>query len=232
LFEQEVGILDQSSPIILVVDDEPSVCAATKRLIRTEGYQVRTYETTQQLFARGRPSGPCCLILDLQIPDENGLQFQQRLTDRGIHVPIIFISGQGDIASSVKAMKGGAIDFLAKPFDATQLLAVLAKALQEDSRSLSMNQHMVELRANYQTLTQREREIFPAVAAGLLNKQVALELGITEKTVKVHRSRVMQKMHAVALADLVRMADLLELRWNSPDNTSAYCDFALDHSDA
>src|SRR5947199_10489341 len=118
-------------PIVLVVDDEPSVCMATGRLLRSAGYHVRTFENTQQLFAHGRPDGPCCLILDLRIPGEDGLQFQRRLQDRGIQVPIIFISGHADVPSSVSAMKGGAIDFLAKPYDATQLLDAIDKALAQ-----------------------------------------------------------------------------------------------------
>ena len=213
-------------PIVLVVDDEPSVCMATGRLLRSAGYHVRTFENTQQLFAHGRPDGPCCLILDLRIPGEDGLQFQRRLQDRGIQVPIIFISGHADVPSSVSAMKGGAIDFLAKPYDAAQLLDAIDKALAQDVKQLSVNRHLVEIREHYASLTEREREVFAAVAAGLLNKQVADELGIAEKTVKVHRGRVMEKMVAVAAADLVRMADMLHLHWESPDNTATYADFA------
>jgi FixJ family two-component response regulator len=218
--------MELKTPIVLVVDDEASVCMATGRLLRSSGYHVRTFENTQQLFAHGRPEAPCCLILDLRIPGEDGLQFQRRLNDCGIQVPIIFVSGHADVLSSVSAMKGGAIDFLAKPYDATELIAVVAKALEADSKRLSANQHLLEMREHFNSLTAREREVFAAVAAGLLNKQVADELGIAEKTVKVHRARVMEKMNAVAWADLVRMADLLQLRWDSPDNTATYSDFA------
>jgi FixJ family two-component response regulator len=225
-FTQGTGIMTTESPIVLVVDDEPSICVAVKRLLRSAGYNVRTFENTQQLFAHGRPNGPCCLILDLRIPGEDGLQFQQRLSERGIQVPIIFVSGHGDIPTSVRAMKGGALDFLAKPYDATQLLEAVAKALQQDTKQLSTNRHLVELHQQYASLTSREREVFAAVSAGLLNKQVADELGIAEKTVKVHRARVMEKMHAVASADLVRMSDVLRLHWDSADNTATYSDFA------
>lgn len=218
--------METVSPIVLVVDDEPSICMATARLLRSAGYHARTFENTQQLFAHGRPSGPCCVILDLRIPGENGLQFQKRINDRGIQVPIIFISGHGDIPSSVRAMKGGAIDFLPKPYDEKQLLTAVANALDEDARRLSTSQHKVEMHEHYESLTSREREVFAAVAAGLLNKQVADELGIAEKTVKVHRARVMEKMHAIALADLVRMADSLGLHWESPVNTATYSEFA------
>ena len=218
--------MENKSPVVLVVDDEPSVCVATSRLLRAAGYQVRTFDNTLKIFSHGRPSGPCCLILDLQIPGENGLQFQQRLNENGIHVPIIFVSGHGDIPSSVRAIKGGAVDFLAKPYDGDQLIDAVQRAIVQDMQHLSANQHLAQMHQNFASLTDREREVFAAVAAGLLNKQVADELGIAEKTVKVHRARVMEKMGAVASADLVRMADLLKLRWESPDNTATYCDFA------
>src|SRR3954452_14475758 len=121
------SIMETKTPIVLVIDDEPSICMATSRLLRSAGYRVRTFENTQQLFAHGRPDDPCCLILDLQIPGEDGLQFQRRLTDCGIRVPIIFISGHGDIPKSVSAMKSGAVDFLPKPYDGTHLLATVAR---------------------------------------------------------------------------------------------------------
>jgi FixJ family two-component response regulator len=141
-------------------------------------------------------------------------------------VPIIFVSGCGDVPTSVSAMKAGAIDFLAKPYDASKLLDAVATAIQMDVHYLASQRQMSQLHEGFQSLTSREREIFAAVAAGLLNKQVADELGIAEKTVKVHRARVMEKMHAAALADLVRMADMLQLRWDSPENTPAYAGFA------
>jgi FixJ family two-component response regulator len=220
--------LTDEPPIVLVVDDDPGVCAATKRLLRSAGYQVRTFENTQQLFAHGRPNGPCCLILDLRIPGEDGLQFQQRLAEREIRVPIIFVSGYGDIPATVRAMKSGAIDFLPKPYDAANLLATVAQALQEDARRLSASRYLFDMREHYHTLTTREREVFAAVAAGLLNKQIAVELGVSEKTIKVHRARVMEKMHAVAAADLVRMADSLGLHWISTENTAAYSELVDD----
>jgi FixJ family two-component response regulator len=148
------------------------------------------------------------------------------MTECSIHVPIIFVSGFGDVPTSVSAMKAGAVDFLSKPYDAKDLLDAVAKAIQKDIRYLASKRQLSALHEHFGLLTSREREIFAAVAAGLLNKQVADELGIAEKTVKVHRARVMEKMHAVALADLVRMADLLQLRWNSPVNTAAYAGFA------
>jgi FixJ family two-component response regulator len=222
------GSLTSEPPIVLVVDDDPSICAATKRLLRSAGYQARAFENTQQLFAHQRPNRPCCLILDLRIPGEDGLQFQQRLIDNGIQIPIIFVSGYGDIPATVRAMKGGAIDFLPKPYNDTELLAAVAQALEADARQLSASRCKVGMRDHYETLTMRQREVFAAVAAGLLNKQIAVELGLAEKTVKVHRARVMEKMHAATAADLVRMADSLGLQWASPDNTATYSDLVCD----
>src|SRR4051794_27265028 len=137
------------SPIVLVVDDEPSVCTATRRLLSSAGYRVRTFESTERLFAHGRPSGPCCVILDLQIPGEDGLQCQQRLNERGIHVPIIFVSGHGDIPKSVLAMKGGAVDFLSKPYDGDKLIALVEKALAHDAKGLAANLHMISMREHF-----------------------------------------------------------------------------------
>jgi FixJ family two-component response regulator len=219
--------VNTEAPIVFVIDDEPSVCQAARRLLRSAGYQVRTFSDTIQPLAQGRPTGPCCLVLDYSMPGENGLQFQQRLAEQGIRVPIIFITGHGDIPTSVQAMKSGAIDFLPKPFDADQLLDAVAQALHEDSRLLSSDRHTQDMRQRFEALTVRERDVFAAVAAGLLNKQIAGELGIAEKTVKVHRAHVMEKMNAVAFADLVRMADLLHLHWNSPENTATYTELQV-----
>jgi len=199
----------EETPIVYVVDDDPSVCAATKRVLASAGYQVQTFHNTTELFAHGRPEVPCCLLLDLQMPDEDGLRFQARLTASGIRVPIVFITAHGDIAKSVHAMKAGADDFLPKPYDRKQLIAAVEQALAADATALDSNRNLVELKARYESLTEREREVFATVTCGLLNKQVGEELGITEKTVKVHRARVMEKMQAEALPDLVRMADLL-----------------------
>src|SRR4051812_14179514 len=151
--------MSSEPPIVLVIDDEPSVCIATKRVLRSAGYQVRTFESSQQVFTHGRPNGPCCLVLDFSLPEENGLEFQKRLLDSGIRVPIVFISGHGDIPISVKAIRAGAMDFLPKPYDATQLLAAVAKALEEDVRQLASSQHTVEMREHYASLTAREREV-------------------------------------------------------------------------
>lgn len=210
-----------NNEIVLIVDDDEAVCASTARLLRSAGYQVRTFQDTQQLFAHGRPKGPCCLILDVQIPGEDGLQFQRKLIAAGIRVPIIFISGQSDIPVSVQAMKAGAMDFLPKPFEATRLLKAVSQAIGEDTEAMSANRHLADVQQNFRTLTARECEVFAAVTAGSLNKQIAYGLGVVEKTVKVHRARVMEKMHAESLADLVRMADLLNLKYPISENHAA-----------
>jgi FixJ family two-component response regulator len=198
-------------PLVLVVDDDPSICSSIRRLLQTAGRHVRTFSNTKQLFAHGRPEGPCCLILDVRIAGCDGLAFHEDLVRAGIHVPTIFITGFGDIPMSVRAMKSGALDFLPKPYEPRQLIACVNAALEMDAASLSGQRRMTEVRLRYSSLTPREQEVFAAVASGMLNKQVAFEFGISEKTIKVHRARVMEKMRAEASADLVRMADLLGL---------------------
>jgi FixJ family two-component response regulator len=215
-----------ATPLVYIIDDDASVRAGVERLLRSAGYCPQSFPDTQQAFAKGRPASNCCLVLDLCVPGENGLAFQQRLAERGIRIPIIFITGHGEIASSVQAMKAGAVDFLTKPFEADDLLQAVSRALKADSEDLSHDQHQSELRKRFRTLTNREREVLAAVAAGLLNKQIAAELGIAEKTVKVHRAHAMDKMDAVAVTDAVRMADSLGLKWQSPQVTPEYSHYA------
>lgn len=201
------------APVVLIVDDDPSVSTAIRRLLRSAGYQVHAFENTKGLLARGRPDGPCCLILDVRLQGEDGLKFHEQLMRSEARLPVVFLSGHGDVATSVRAIKAGAVDFLLKPFDANKLLDVVAVAIKSDAQAMDLRQAAADLRQRLVTLTPREREIFAAVAAGLLNKQIAANLGIAEKTVKVHRARVMEKMGAETLPDLVRMADLLGIRW-------------------
>jgi len=197
------------APVVYVVDDDPSIRSSISRLLRGAGYNVQTFATASQLFESGRPCGPCCLILDVEMPDVNGLEFRQAMDRAGLRVPTIFITGYGSIPMGVGAMKAGALDFLAKPFDVVQLVQSVRRALEEDERLLAAEREMARLRRRYENLTAREREVFFAVTGGLLNKQAAYQLGITEKTIKVHRAHVTEKMEAESFAALVRMADLL-----------------------
>ncbi len=198
-----------SDSIVFVVDDDPSMRSSLRRLLQASGYQVQTLASTSDLFADGRPDSPCCLILDVQLPEVDGLSYQETLAEMGVRVPIIFITGWGNIPMSVRAMKAGAADFLPKPFNRDQLLACLKAAIERDLELLCEDRLRAELKRRFETLTPRESEVFAAVAAGRLNKQVGYELGVVEKTIKVHRARVMEKMGAEALVDLVRMADSL-----------------------
>jgi len=203
------GLAAALTPIVFIVDDDDSVRTSLRRLLLPEGYHIEAHAGTGTLFINGRPDSPCCLILDVQMPEVNGLSYQEALSQSGIRVPIIFITGWGDIPMSVRAMKAGAVDFLAKPFARTQLLSCVKSALAHDEASLKQDRLLSDLRRRYATLTPRECEVFAAVSAGRLNKQVGQDLGVVEKTIKVHRAHVMEKMGAEALADLVRMADKL-----------------------
>lgn len=213
--------MSTTTPLVMVVDDDNDVRCALKRMFRSVGYAVRTFADAHQLLAHGRPTGPCCLILDVHMPGINGLQFQQFLAERGIRIPIVFLTGFGDIPMCAAAMKAGAIDFMPKPFNPERLLAAVAHALDVDAHTLTENLHVVELRHHFSTLTLRERAVFELVVTGLLNKQVASELHISEKTVKIHRGRVMKKMQTESLAQLVRAAEAME-RARRSESTPAY----------
>jgi FixJ family two-component response regulator len=199
------------SPLVFVVDDDVSVCTSTKRCLEIEGFAVRTFSTPDRLFAHGRPNGPCCLVLDVRLDGADGISYYERLVQSGMPIPAVFITGFGDVPMTVRAMKLGAVDFLAKPYDPDQLVACVLNALEKDEQTLAAQHRDTQLRHRYQLLTSRQREIFADVASGMLNKQVAFERGITERTVKLHRARVMEKMEAASFADLVRMAQRLDL---------------------
>jgi FixJ family two-component response regulator len=202
----------ETPPIIFVVDDEPSVCVSLKRLLQSIGLEARTYTSAQEFLRSTRPDAPGCLVLDVRLPGLSGLDLQQELAVAKIDLPVIFITGHGDIPMSVRAMKAGAVEFLTKPFREEELLEAIQRGIKQ---SRAVRQHAAVMRIlqkRYALLTPREREVFPRVTSGLPNKQIAAQLGASEKTIKVHRGQVMQKMKAESLADLIRMAAKLGVR--------------------
>lgn len=198
-----------ADPVVYVVDDDESMRLALQNLLRSVGLQVQTFASSHDFMAFPRPNVPSCLILDVRLRGESGLAFQEQMQAHGAHMPIVFITGYGDIAMTVKAMKAGAVDFLAKPFREQDMLDAVANALAQDTERLAAAQHGTALRCAYQALTQREREVLCYVIAGLMNKQIAAQLNLSEVTVKVHRGQVMKKLAARSLADLVRKAESL-----------------------
>ena len=195
---------------VFVVDDDASVRKMLVRLIQTAGMEVKSFASAQEFLDHGPPESPACVVLDVQMPGLSGLDLQAELNSRNIRTPIIFITGHGNIPTSVKAMKGGAVDFLTKPFKITDLLGIIQEALKKDERLQAARAETVEVQSRIQTLTPREHEVLGLVAKGLLNKQIAAELGAAESTVKIHRGRVMQKMHVQSVADLVRAVERVE----------------------
>ena len=195
--------------IVFVIDDDASVRDALRRLIRSVGLQVELFGSAQEFLQGKRPEVPSCLILDIRLPGMSGLDFQRQLTEASIRIPIIFITAHGDIPMSVRAMKAGAVEFLTKPFRDQDLLDAVHHALEGDRARRQQEAETAALRARLELLTPREREVLPLLVSGLLNKQIAAEIGTTEATVKVHRSQLMRKMGADSLADLVRMAERL-----------------------
>ena len=200
-----------ATPIVFVVDDDISVRESLELLIRSEGWQPETFASAQEFLAHPRKLAPSCLVLDVSLPGLNGLDLQKRVAVERIEMPIIFITGHGNVPMTVQAMKAGAVEFLTKPFSGDVLLSAIRNAIERSLTALGHEAEMRGLRDRYASLTRREREVMALVASGLLNKQVGGELGISEITVKAHRGQAMQKMKADSLADLVKMAARLGL---------------------
>jgi FixJ family two-component response regulator len=196
--------------VVYVIDDDASVRKSLERLIRSAGLAVETFASARDFLFRAPPDRPACLLLDIEMPEITGLELQKKLTALNQSIPIIFITGFGNVPASVQAMKAGAVDFLEKPFEEKTLLEAVSRAINHDIQYRQRNSELIAIRKRWESLTNREREVFELVVTGMLNKQTAFQLGITEKTIKVHRARIMQKMGVQSLADLVRLSERLK----------------------
>jgi RNA polymerase sigma factor (sigma-70 family) len=199
----------EARSIVYVVDDDESVCTAIQRLLRAAGYETRAYASAGEFLVAPRMRGPQCLVLDIHMPGPSGLDLQAALARSGDPLPIIFVSGQGDIPASVRAMKAGAADFLTKPVETSMLLGAIHRALAQDAEARAARENLRVLQQRYQSLTPRERQVLEHVVTGKMNKEIAAELGISERTIKAHRASIMEKMRASSVAELVRFADCL-----------------------
>jgi FixJ family two-component response regulator len=200
------------APIVFVVDDDASVRRALARLLRADGLSVATFASAQEFLRHGRPDAPACLVLDVRMPELDGLELQRSLNEANSVLPIVFITGHGDIPMSVRAMKAGATDFLPKPFDDQELLSAVRQAIAKDQQGRRERANTAALRERVESLTAREHEVMALVVSGLLNKQIGHRLGVSEKTIKVHRGQAMRKMRAGSLAELVRMAEKIGIK--------------------
>ena len=200
-------MLTAIAPLVFIVDDNPSVRKSLSRLLAAAGYRVEAFASAGEFLMREPSKGPCCLVLDVRMPGLTGIELQEALAAAGRRMSIVFVTGHVDVPMSVKAMKSGAVDLLTKPIDQAELLAAIARAVAKDATDLSDETRIAEIRQRVKLLTVRETEVFALVVTGMLNKQIAYDLGIGEKTLKVHRARVMEKMRAASVAELVRLAD-------------------------
>jgi FixJ family two-component response regulator len=200
---------EDREPIVLVIDDDMSIRESLAGLFRSVGLRVKVFGSAPEFLQSDLPNAPSCLVLDIRLPGISGLDFQIDLADAGIHIPIIFMTGHGDIPMSVQAMKAGAVDFLTKPLRHQEMIHAVTRAIAADQKRRAAEKTVSDLRLLYESLTPREREVLPLVSAGMMNKLIAAELGVSEITVKVHRSNIMRKMQIRSLADLARIADTL-----------------------
>ncbi|MDB5475140.1 MAG: two component transcriptional regulator, LuxR family [Phenylobacterium sp.] len=203
--------MSEDAAKVVVIDDDPSVRDAIRRLLQSVGLQVEAFGSVPAFVADGLPTGPACLVLDVRLPGQSGLDFQAELAKAGVRLPVIFITGHGDVQMSVRAMKAGAVEFLTKPFRDQDLLDAIQVAITRDRARLEAQAGLADLRARAAELTAREREVMAQVVSGRANKQIAADLGVSEITVKAHRGQVMRKLDARSVAQLVRMADRLAL---------------------
>jgi len=210
------GVGGGEEPVVLVIDDDMAMRESLSGLFRSVGLRVKVFGSAPEMLQTKLPNAPSCLVLDIRLPGMSGLDFQVEMAKSGIHIPIIFMTGHGDIPMSVQAMKAGAVDFLTKPFRHQEMLHAVTQALDADQKRRAHEKTVSDLRLLYESLTPREREVLALVTAGMLNKLIAEELGVSEITVKVHRSHVMRKMRTRSLADLARIADTLGIRRVKP----------------
>jgi FixJ family two-component response regulator len=200
-----------AAPTVFIIDDDKGMRQAIEDLVESVGLRAETFASGEEFLSRGHTSGPSCLVLDVRLPQMSGLDFQRRLTETGMQIPIIFVTAHGDIPMSVRALKSGAVEFLTKPFRDQDLLDAIQQALQHDRAAQEQQAEIHALQARYHALTPREQQVMALVVSGMLNKQIASEIGASEATVKIHRGNVMHKMQAGSVADLVRMADKVKL---------------------
>jgi FixJ family two-component response regulator len=208
--------MKEADSVVFIIDDDPLYRASAERLIRSVGFNVQGFDSARDFLSSRRPDVPSCLVLDVRLPGLSGLDLQRELAEAGVHIPIIFVTGHGDIPMSVQAMKAGAVEFLTKPFRDQVLLDAIRQAIGRDQLTRRQHTRNLDFRRRYESLGPREREVFKCVVSGMLNKKIADELGATERTIKFHRGHIMQKMQVKSVAELVRIAEALGIAAKEP----------------